>query len=78
VDDKGFKWCDPKRDGVCHRCGKPGHQAHMCVGDMPRYIKEWVLKRPHSAHVVDTEASANAAFGPYSSSPPDHYGHILI
>lgn len=78
VDDKGFKWCDPKRDGVCHRCGKPGHQTHMCVGDMPRHIKEWVLKRPHSAHMVDTEASANAAFGPYSSSPPDHYGHILI
>ena len=49
TDDKGFRWCDTKREGVCHRCGKPGHQAHMCAGDMPTFIKDWVLKRPHSA-----------------------------
>ena len=59
VDDKGFRWCDAKREGVCHRCGKPGHQAHMYVGDMSRHIKGWVLKRPHSAHVMDAGASAN-------------------
>lgn len=76
VDDKGFRWCDTKRDEVCHRCGKPGHQAHMCVGDMPRHIKNWVLKRPHSAHVVDTEASANFAFSSFPSS--DDSSPLLI
>jgi hypothetical protein len=71
VDEKGFKWCDAKREGVCHRCGKPGHQAYMCAGDMPRHIKDWVLKRPQSAHMVDADVSANVAVG-YSSSSEVH------
>ena len=78
VDDKGFRWCDSKREGVCHRCGKPGHQAHMCVGDMPRHIKDWVLKRFHSAYAGDAEASANIVLGPSSSSPDDCNSIILI
>ena len=78
VDDRGFRWCDPKREGVCHRCGKPGHQAHMCIGDMPRHVKDWVLKRPHSAHIVDTEASANTAFGPSSFPSSDNHSPFLI
>ena len=72
VDDKGFRWCDAKREGVCHRCGKPGHQAHLCVGDMPRHIKDWVLKRPHSAHMVDTGAYASAVLEPSYYSDPDN------
>lgn len=78
VDDKGFRWCDAKRDGVCHRCGKPGHQAHMCVGDMPRHIKDWALRRPHFADVVNVETSANPVQGPSSFFSSDDNGPLLI
>jgi hypothetical protein len=78
VDDKGFRWCDPKREGVCHRCGKPGHQAHLCVGDMPRHIKDWVLKRPHSAHAVENDAYANAVFGHSSFPSSDDFDRPLL
>ena len=43
VDDRGLCWCDMDRDGVCHRCGRPGHVAARCMYNMPQSIKDWIL-----------------------------------
>ena len=43
VDDRGSRWCDTDRDGVCHRCGRPGHIAARCMYNMPQSIKDWIL-----------------------------------
>ncbi|KAG6806665.1 hypothetical protein H0H92_010458, partial [Tricholoma furcatifolium] len=45
TDDKGYRWCDPDSDG-CHRCGRKGHRALFCIYDMPRAIKDQVMKNP--------------------------------
>ena len=55
MDDRGFKWCDTKREGVCHRCGRPGHIAGLCIFTMPENVKNWVLHRPQSANVGEVE-----------------------
>ena len=35
VDDRGSCWCDTDCDGVCYRCGCPGHIAARCMYNMP-------------------------------------------
>ena len=43
IDDKGFRWADVDRDGVCHRCGRPGHIAARCIYHMPQSVKDWIM-----------------------------------
>lgn len=45
VDDKGFHWCNANSDG-CHRCGRKGHRALNCIYDMPRKVKDHIMKNP--------------------------------
>lgn len=54
IDNKGFRWCDPTKDGHCHRCGRTGHVAYLCIFDMPRAIKDWVMRAPPSTSVSDS------------------------
>lgn len=53
VDSKGFRWCNPTNDRHCHRCGRTGHVAYLCIFDMPEEIKDWVM-RGRSANFVDS------------------------
>lgn len=79
VDDKGFKWCDVSgRDGVCHRCGRPGHIAAFCIINMPEKVKNWVMHKPQSGHLAsEVEPQiANSAYGYGFSSSSD--GPFLI
>lgn len=46
VDSKGFRWCNPVNEGHCHRCGRAGHVARLCIFDMPQHIKDWVMRGP--------------------------------
>lgn len=68
VDSKGFKWCNPKNEGHCHRCGRAGHIAARCIYDMPQEVVDWVLASSHQnrhAHIQ----KANAVYH-FLSSPP--------
>jgi hypothetical protein len=39
-----FDWGNTsRRSGACHRCGLLGHQAAMCIHDMPRYRQQEIL-----------------------------------
>ena len=70
VDERGNRWCDAGRDNVCHRCGRAGHVAHHCIGDMPKNVKDWVLGRHHFAHIAEEEGeTAHSAYS-YSSHGP--------
>lgn len=41
-----FDWGNSKnREGVCYRCGQPGHIARNCAADMPTDLKRRVRKR---------------------------------
>lgn len=61
-DDKGYRWCDPTKEGHCHRCGRSGHIAARCIHDMPQHVKDWVmLGAPHTgASAVEDEAAGIA------------------
>ena len=48
VDNKGFRWSDTDRDGVCHCCGHSGHIAARCMFNMPQSVKDWIM----SSHVI--------------------------
>lgn len=72
TDGRGYSWCDAERSNVCHRCGRAGHVAHLCIGDMPKNVKDWVLGKHQSAHIAEEAEAAHSASS-YSS-----YGHILI
>lgn len=70
VDDKGFKWCDTKRDGACHRCGRPGHIAASCIINMPEKVKNWVLHKPQAGHFVQAEPEVyQASYSTTSAGP---------
>lgn len=72
VDGKGYRWCDPSKEGCCHRCGRQGHQAYHCIYDMPSHIKDSTMdNRSPSPHRSAALATA-AAFvsDPPPSSPP--------
>lgn len=72
VDGKGYRWCDPSKEGCCHRCGHQGHQAYRCIYDMPAHIKDSIMgNHPLSPHRSAALATA-AAFvsDPPPSSPP--------
>lgn len=75
VDDKGFKWCDTKREGACHRCGRPGHIAVLCIINMPEHVKDWVLHKPKFAHISDAESEVAHLSHTFSSVSP---GPLLI
>lgn len=77
VDERGNRWCDAGRSNVCHRCGRAGHQAPLCIGDMPKNVKDWVLGRHHSAHIADGDMEA-AHFAHFSSSSSSSDGPMLI
>ena len=74
IDLKGIRWCNPTNEGHCHRCGRPGHVAHLCIFDMPQHIKDWVMNgrnsSPATAHEVseigndEVEELANNILGP--------------
>lgn len=75
MDERGYRWCDTGRSNACHRCGRAGHVAHLCIGDMPKNVKDWVFGRHHSAQIVEeTEVVHSASL--YPSSPS--HGYLLI
>lgn len=41
-----------KREGVCWRCGRPGHVAQYCVADMPDDVKRRILDRSNKPERV--------------------------
>lgn len=43
VDSDGYRWCDPTNADHCHRCGRSGHIAALCIVHMPQHIKDWVM-----------------------------------
>lgn len=50
--DGCFDWGNTKkRDGVCFRCGRPGHIAQNCIANMPQEIKERLMAA-HTAHLA--------------------------
>lgn len=54
VDEKGYRWCDVTNENHCHRCGRPGHIAALCMYAMPDSIKDWIMASAHRAHVANT------------------------
>ena len=74
VDERGYKWCDAGRTNACHRCGRVGHMAHLCIGDMPRNVKDWVLGRHHSAHIAEEETEV----AHFAHLPSSSHGPLLI
>ncbi|KII82844.1 hypothetical protein PLICRDRAFT_47475 [Plicaturopsis crispa FD-325 SS-3] len=75
VDAKGFRWCDPTADGVCHRCGRSGHRAARCMFDVPSHIKDWVMSTaspPHSRSPTRPGRARVAADRSPSRSPSPH------
>ncbi|KAF7296990.1 CCHC-type domain-containing protein [Mycena indigotica] len=40
---KGFRWCSPRSDKDCFRCGREGHRAQFCLADMPQAVRDWIL-----------------------------------
>ena len=60
IDDKGNRWCDLNSDG-CHRCGRKGHRAFVCIYDMPRSIKDHVMKNPCSGSPSSSSSSTRHA-----------------
>ena len=73
VDERGYRWCDAGRDNVCHRCGRAGHLAHLCIGDMPKNVKEWVLGKHQSAHIAEEEIESA-----HSAQSSSSHGPLLI
>jgi hypothetical protein len=67
VDDKGLRWCDTDRDGVCHRCGRPGHIAARCMYSMPQSIKDWIInsRLPSPSPSQEKASYASAVYQNY-------------
>lgn len=85
VDDKGFRWCDTDRDGVCHRCGRSGHIAARCMYNMPQLVKDWIMSSrfplPSSSVPEPKEPDEQAGYVYSSLSDPlsgDRLGPILL
>lgn len=74
VDGKGYRWCDPSKEGCCHRCGRQGHQAYRCIYDMPSHIKDSVMGNrspsPHRSAALASAAAFASASDPHHSSIP--------
>lgn len=61
--DEGFDWGNSKdRQGVCWRCGRPGHIAQFCVADMPEDVKREILDRPVSHANIAVVVSGEGDF----------------
>ena len=72
-DNKGYRWGDVTSDN-CHRCGREGHIAALCVADMPPDIKSRILsesptKNERSSYVCNSLSGR-------SRSPPSPSHHI--
>ena len=70
---EGFDWGNSKnREGVCWRCGRPGHIAQFCVADMPEDVKREILNRPASranvAVVVEADSDSEEALFAFAST----------
>lgn len=76
TDEKGFKWCDTDRDGVCHRCGRSGHIAARCMYNMPQYVKDYIMSNrapsPSSSSSSSSTSRGEAAGFTYQL-PNNHY-----
>lgn len=61
VDEHGCSWGEPQTDDACWRCGKPGHIASKCVADMPKHIKDRILRgeRANTAASSDSDSSSD-------------------
>jgi len=68
IDDKGFRWSDINRDGVCHWCGHPGHIAARCMYSMPQSVKEWIM----SSHAPSPSPA------PPSPASQEHAGFAYV
>ena len=80
VDDKGLHWCDTDRDGVCHRCGHPGHIAAHCMYNMPQPIKDWILTSRAPSPSLPSQEKASHAFAYHDydyDSDSDAGPHLL-
>ena len=62
VDDRGLRWCDIDRDGVCHRCGRPGHIAAWCMYSMPQSIKDWIITSQAPSPSLPSQEKASYVF----------------
>jgi len=62
VDDRGLRWCDIDCDGVCHRCGRPGHIAAWCMYSMPQSIKDWIITSRAPSPSLPSQEKASYAF----------------
>jgi hypothetical protein len=62
VDDRGLRWCDIDRDGVCHHCGRPGHIAAWCMYSMPQSIKDWIITSRAPSPSPPTREKASYVF----------------
>jgi hypothetical protein len=72
-DNKGYRWGDVMSDN-CHRCGREGNIAALCVADMPPDIKSRILgksptKNERSSYI------RNSVFG-HSHSPPSPFHRV--
>lgn len=71
-----FDWGNSKeRDGVCHRCGRPGHVARRCVANMPEDIKTKFLA---SSKHPDTAAPAEEVIVLGSSLESDDEDNVAF
>lgn len=73
-EDKECEDCDwgnsKNREGVCYRCGRPGHIARNCAVDMPAEVKSKVRKRsPNTTDtaIIATDDDPEAAMFAYSA-----------
>ena len=88
LDEKGFRWGNVTSDN-CHRCGREGHIAALCVADMPPDIKSQILgesptKNERSSYVRNsvfgrshsrTSPSRHISFRTHSHSPSPAESH---
>ncbi|KAF8576793.1 hypothetical protein K439DRAFT_1292535, partial [Ramaria rubella] len=43
-DTHSYDWLNPSNKEICHQCGRPGHRSSCCIADMPRSIKDKVIR----------------------------------
>ena len=67
LDDKGFRWGDVTGDN-CHRCGREGHIAALCVADMPPDIKSRILSESPTKN--ERSSYVRSSLTGRSRSPP--------
>lgn len=70
VDSKGYRWCDTSAEGVCHRCGRPGHIAARCMYSMPDHVKEAIRSSVTQASMAHVPPSLPLSIYGRPPSPP--------